>query len=234
VDAWELYQKIQQSEGMKIYWRMQELQASFSIFSGNLEEMIEFGSLIEQLYSSPKPGVEEKKQALHTAHRRLHNFLAGANTLIDHTRVLVNDLYGNTPFFLEYEEEKRKSFVESPIAGFIKGLRNWMVHRGPVPLCVVSKLGIAAEVVISRLMLDVNDMQAWDKWDSRARAFLAGLEKHAPLKELLVQYASIVETFYGWFRIRLNEVHFEAFRALNEMQALYRQLSGERAASQIE
>jgi hypothetical protein len=52
VDAWELYQKIQQSEGMKIHWRMQELQASFSIFSGNLEEMLEFGSLIEQLYSS--------------------------------------------------------------------------------------------------------------------------------------------------------------------------------------
>jgi hypothetical protein len=49
VDAWELYQKIQQSEGMKIHWRMQELQASFSIFSGNFEEMLEFGSLIEQL-----------------------------------------------------------------------------------------------------------------------------------------------------------------------------------------
>jgi hypothetical protein len=146
----------------------------------------------------------------------------------------VNDLYRKTTFFLEYEEEKRKSFVESSIAGFIKGLRNWMVHRGPVPLCVVSKLDIAADVVTSRLMLNVNDMQAWDKWDSRARALLDGLEKHTPLKELLLQYASIVETFYEWFRIRLNEVHFEAFRALNEMQALYRQLSAERDATQIE
>lgn len=234
MDAWELYRKIQQSEGMKIHWRMQGLQASFSIFSGNLGEMIEFGSLIEQLYSSPKPGAEEKKQAPNTAHRRLHNFLAGANTLVDHTRVLMNDVYGNTPFFLEYGEEKRKSFVESPVAGFVKGLRNWMVHRGPVPLCVVSKLDIAADVVTSRLMLDVNEMRAWDKWDSRARALLAGLEKHAPLKELLVQYASIVETFYEWFRVRLNEVHFEAFTALNEMQALYKELSAKRDASQIE
>lgn len=219
---------------MKIHWRMQELQASFSIFSGNLKEMLEFGSLIEQLYNSPETGVEEKKHALHTAHRRLHNFLAGANTLIDHTRVLVNDLYRNTTFFPEYEEQKRKSFVESPIAGFIKGLRNWMVHRGPVPLCVVSKLDIAAEVVTSRLMLNVNDMQAWDKWDARARALMNGLEKHTPLKELLLQYALIVEAFYEWIRVRLNEVHFEAFSALNKMQALYRQLSAERDAPQIE
>ena len=109
-----------------------------------------------------------------------------------------------------------------------------MVHRGPVPLCVVSNLDIAADVVTSRLMLDVNEMQVWDKWDSRARALLAGLGKHAPLKELLVQYASIVETFYEWFRVRLNEVHFEAFTALNEMQALYRELSAKRDASQIE
>jgi len=55
----------------------------------------------------------------------LHNYLASAKTLIDHTRILVEELYKNTDFWAEYEARKKETFIDSPLAQFVQNLRNY-------------------------------------------------------------------------------------------------------------
>jgi len=67
--------------------------------------------------------------------RLLHNYVAGAKTLVDHTRNLINKYYSDSPFLKEYKAEVEKRFVTNPLAGFVEDLRNYtLYYQQPFPL----------------------------------------------------------------------------------------------------
>jgi hypothetical protein len=226
MEAWEVFQEIQQSEGHKIYWKMQELQATYSIFSGNFEELLNAIASFETPAVSKQFMSADRSEALREVQRKilrlLHNFLAGANTLIDHTRVLTTELYAETPFNGEYQAKVKEIFGDAPITRFVKGLRNWMVHRGLVPVAVVSTLGVRDESSTSRLVLILADLKCWDRWDASAKTYLAEHSTDVSLEVLVRSYASLVEGFYAWLGTRLGEVHADAFAELQRLQERYK------------
>lgn len=61
--------------------------------------------------------------------RLLHNYLAAAYTLKDHT-YKVREIYEDTRFLEEYEAKKREAFADSPLSQFIQRFRNYTLHAG--------------------------------------------------------------------------------------------------------
>jgi hypothetical protein len=139
----ELFQRLRESEGERIHWKLEALRASYYVFSQNhleLSKSIEHFQAQENAYRFWLVRERERLRAFQFENMRLFHFLAGAFTLVDHTRILVQELYPQHAFRDEYQKRVDNDFTNSSIAGFVKGLRNWMVHCGLVPVKVQASL----------------------------------------------------------------------------------------------
>jgi hypothetical protein len=58
----------------------------------------------------------------------LHNFVAAAKSLVDHTRVAYRDLYAASGAIPQYQTEVDRRFVNDPLSKFIAGLREMAQH----------------------------------------------------------------------------------------------------------
>jgi hypothetical protein len=152
--------------------------------------------------------------------RLLHNYLASAATLIDHTRIFAQDLYQDKPFHEEYKKKIDDTFKTSELAGLIKGLRNWMLHKGLAPTVArLSGEGTTTSSPLSVIVLSYEKLKTWDRWDTRAKAYIANLNSDLKLHTIVSTYGSLVESFYKWLENRIQEIHASAFQELEELQA---------------
>jgi hypothetical protein len=151
--------------------------------------------------------------------RHMHNVLAGAGTLIDHTRVLVERLHPADHYFRnEYKDKVKELFGGSGHAGFIRGMRNWVLHRDILPLKFTIGLFTNRSQAV---VLDIEQLNSFDGWDFRARALLAAHQSDIRVLPLMQQYHDQVEQFYIWLSQRMNEVHAEALEELRCLQKKY-------------
>jgi hypothetical protein len=223
--GWELFQRIRESEGDKIFWELEGLRASYFVFDQNFHTLRVIIENLENPENRPKLVGIDKREQLKTFQmenmRHLHNFLAGANMLIDHTRVLTNKLYEGKPFHDEYKGKVAEIVASASPAALVKGLRNWMLHRGLLPLSFV--FGLWTNQTTS-VVLSVKDLKAWDGWTADAKAFLAGCDSDPRLIDIAKAYHDQVQCLYTWLGERMAQVHAAAFEELNEMKRQYRQL----------
>ena len=137
--GWEIFNQILQSEGERLRWQIEGLQASYLVFSQNFVALRAVVEYVESPDNREKfIGIHQRdvlKALQQDTMRHLHNLLAGAGTLIDHTRVLVMRLYPADHYFgKEYENKVNEVFGGSGPAGLVKGMRNWVLHRDVLPL----------------------------------------------------------------------------------------------------
>lgn len=205
MQRYERIKQIEGSEGARLYRLVRALQVSVRTYSVNWKELK--GS-IEDLSRPPLfPGIwaPENSQAfdefLAEITRFLHNFLASATTLIDHTRVFVDETALGSQFKAEYQRQIQLMFKNAPHATFVKDLRNLTVHRGfptsKVQLRMEPPLDNASVSVA--LMLDVSALKKWGGWTKPSRAMLDGLKTDLVLLEVLSKYHKDIEAFYHWF-----------------------------------
>jgi hypothetical protein len=76
----------------------------------------------------------KNKDASHQAHREvkrhLHNFVTSAMTLVDHTRVMLTELYEGEEIHAKIISKIRSTVGNSPTCKFVQDMRNYMVHKG--------------------------------------------------------------------------------------------------------
>jgi hypothetical protein len=221
--GWEIFQQITRSDGDRMFWKTEALRVSYFVFSQNFAAL---RSLIAN-FENPANRAEfvgiDKRDRVKSIQmenmRHLHNFLAGAVTLIAHSRVFVNKLYRNHSFLGEYRNKVQEVFGNSGPAGLVSGLRNWMVHRDIVPVKFV--FGLFTNRTQS-VMLDIKELKSYDNWDPRAKAFLVGCDSDLQLLPIVQAYHDQVEQLYAWLGERMGQVHATAFGELAELKAQYR------------
>src|SRR5438552_2927183 len=128
--------KIMGTKGWAISERIKPVGIAFYVFNQNHNEIA--GALLS--YEKPefsleisRVGNQKKLDAfLNEVVRRLHNFLASAMSLVDHTFVLVRDLYNGKDFEKEYHRERHRIFDLSPEYQFVQQLRNYALHESIV------------------------------------------------------------------------------------------------------
>ena len=221
-DAVELIRRIKECEGERVSHKIEELHATFFIFSGNREQLVIAIRAFEHPPNTSTLWSVENRLVLRHFHkeiaRLLHNYLASAATLIDHTRTFVRDLYHDKPFYDQYEKKRDDTFKTSELAGFIKGLRNWMLHKGLAPTVANLSLARGTASPFSTILLSRKKLKAWDNWDPRAKAYLKNLNSDPELQTVVSSYGNLVETFYDWLETRVQDIHASAFKELGQLQ----------------
>jgi hypothetical protein len=234
-DPAEIIRRIKESEGERVSWKIQALHGAFFIFAGNRQQLLNAIGSFEHPANLSKLWAVDSHHVLRTFQkeiaRLLHNFLASAATLIDHTRILVRDLYEGNPFYDEYDRKKADVFGKSELTGLIKGLRNWMLHKGLVPIVATLSDTGPNNALVSSVILDLKTLRSWDNWDERAKTYLAPLRGNLQLHEIVSSYADLVESFYIWLEKRMQEIHSPAFQELDDLQAQLRAVQKARAVA---
>jgi len=123
-----------ESAGTAVFNRAHTRTFSFNVFRMNAIELIEATHQVKD----PNRGLElmmgSNRDAGTQAHRELnrhiHNFVSSALMLVEHTRIDMRKQYEATEFLKVYEARAAATFAKSPVAQFVQGLRNYMLHRG--------------------------------------------------------------------------------------------------------
>lgn len=244
----EINQAIQASAGMRFINREHSRSFSLNIFRTNARELIEALRHV----SDPEHGLrlmavdnrEAGTQAHREVSRRIHNFVAAAKTLVDHTRVFMKDHYDQSGIWRDYEEEVKERFSENQIAKFVHDLRNYMLHRGLPNSAMFIHYSQNPEQpdqpaqITTGVRLSTQDLSEWDGWTAPARAYLGAVGDEVAIEALVSTYLSQVEAFQDWLSERLVEFHaadMAELEALREEYALSEsELEGRREEKEVE
>ena len=154
--------------------------------------------------------------------RLLHNFIASAKMLVDHTRAIIDDCYSDTAFIEEYKSEVQKRFVNNPVVGFIEELRNYALHfRLPLTNArfqVTTDPATNEQVATQAFVLDKSELMQWSNWTSKGRPYLENADKEIVVLELVDQYHQEIRSFHDWMMNRLEEIHTDQMKWLKDME----------------
>jgi hypothetical protein len=136
----------------------------------------------------------------------LHNFVAAALTLVDHTRVLHDELYAKGSLFPDYEEEKNNRFVTAPLIQFIKCLRQLTQHVR-LPHVSFSVDFVQGGPFERKILLSKPDLLKWSGWNAAAQKHLGAAPDQIDLDGLVRAYLVAIREFYQWMQQRQAEIH---------------------------
>jgi len=152
--------------------------------------------------------------------RLLHNYLAAASTLRDHTRCLWQQYPPSDPALVaEYDERVRELFAESPMAQFVQGLRNFSMHS-KLPLVQGRFTWSVDGGEHQTVVLPKASLLEWDRWNVLAREFIESRHEF-DLRAVLAEYSAVVDDFNQWFGAAFVKGHLAAFEDLNERKVRF-------------
>lgn len=218
----DVEQRIEASDGYRIYNKTSLLEKSYFIFDVN---RINLEHALEEF---EQPTVfwrlwEERSRArldlfINDVIRLFHNYLAGATALLDQLHLLQGGLSEETNFSDEYQTRHHQQFGDSPLPRFLDDLLAHMLREGlPFALAEMGFGRTGGDVEInSAIRLDVGKLGEWDGWSELSRAHLETLG-NVRLADIVEEHATLVIEFYRWFVSRQSELHNQA---LEELQGL--------------
>lgn len=219
--GYTIFQKIHQSVGMKFLGRKKLRSFTLNIFTMN---KIELQNDLE-LFENPEIGLQlmshDNKGASQQVHRelnrRFHNFLAGAKTLIDHTRVFIADNYSGTSIESEYLQRVRQELANDELCRFMQDLRNYTLHC-ELPISTMTLKFTPSEGITTRVSIHADELREWAGWSVPSKSFLEKQEKEISPLLLVSDYASKIEGFQEWIDTALEEYHQADLVELRELE----------------
>lgn len=190
--------------------RLSQCEMSFRLLrrnAGELEQLLAF--LTEDPRSmeliGPR-GRTEFDQHIEELLFRLHNFVASAQSLVDHTRALYRELHQPDNLFPDYDDEVKRRFAQKPLVQFVQKLRQLAQH---VRLPQVSyRLSARQDSdVTRRILLSKGDLLGFDGWNSASKKYLEGAPDDIDLAMVVEHYVREIVDFQSWLTMRWNEIH---------------------------
>lgn len=215
----ELMLELREMPQYELIMSLEGFDASIFTFDKNFSDL---ESLIRYLTTDPKAEnlhALKNRDQLHEflAHiiRALHNFVAAAQSLIDHTGRLHRKLYAKTANFEDYQARVDQEFAKDPMAHFVKGLRQYCQHYKAPNLIIETFWDGGDSDVIRTVYLPKEDLLSFGSWTTPAKEFLEEIEEKVNLLEVAAAYRRKLLDFYDWFQIRQMQIHapeIEEFR----------------------
>jgi elongation factor P hydroxylase len=221
--------KVESSEAYKIYKRSLDLDQNLFVFERNYQDL---KRAIEKCSQSEQIDLlldrHQSEIILHHMCRFVHNFLASAMTLVEHTRIIIRENYVGTSFSTEYQGEIDKRFVNNPLHQFIQDFRNYALHYSlPITGFRISVktdqvTGDQEERVVFFISKDT--LLLWSGWKD-GKVYLEELNDEIPIENLIDDYFRLVFDFHSWLHKRLQELHKNDFDWLLRMQERINELT---------
>jgi len=231
----KLEEQMKATEGFRLHLKIRALRNSYYVFEANYRNLsvaLDRVGKIENLTTLWAVDNRDKlDRLLAEITRLLHNFLAGAKTLVDHTRVFKNDVYKGKGFEKVYQAKVDRDLVDSPVVSFVQDLRHYALHKQlPITSAELSFQGSEGGTIKdydSTIKLDVNSLREWDRWRVKSRIYLDALDNKVKIKEVAEQYEAAIRSFYQWFGEQQNQMHRVEFEELSNLETQYSQVSQE-------
>jgi len=219
--------EIATTEGARVVAALHPVRTSYTIFNGNARELAKLFALnaspqaVSILWSVRNRALLEAFLA--ELERHLHNYVASAMSLVEHTRRAVREIYSpESPGRTEYDDRVKADFRVSPESNFVQDLRDFFLHVDP-PAIVARMRWSKDEREHREFLLPRALLQDWDRWSRPAKAYLAGEHGDVSLEPLITSYTSRVTAFYVWLDRWNHQQKVEAFHELDELNSRVRQ-----------
>lgn len=146
------------------------------------------------------------------ADKAVQALVAALGSLIDVSRRVMT----KEPADLRVEYDRRVAAVvkQKPGAGFLKGLRNYLLHYGHAPWRVDGRFGPNDAAVTVTLV--GKDLLMWDGWNAATRALIQR-EGNVNLGPLVSDYRNALRDLYVWLVSAMQDVHAEEIAAANDV-----------------
>ncbi len=173
---------------------------------------------MELVQNVRKPDVRDEFQASVT--QRLHNYVAGTMTLVDHVRRLRRD---STDAIGREFDARLSEFNSHGINHFVKDLRNFILHRSlPVLGHTVSlPAGTSFTGMIREVQLSTEELKGWDGWTAPARSYLEAQGDSLSLRPLIREHGERVVRLNSWFHDEMAASIASGVQEMNEIIAEY-------------
>lgn len=221
-----LDERIAATEAARLVRLFGPMRASHQIFDANSQEL---GELLVLNASDEFASIlwDVRNRALldgllDEATRRLHNYVASAMSLVDHTRKAIGKVYpSGSRARLDYDDRVQTDFAKSPDIRFVQDLRDLLLH--------VDALNVNARFRWDRtegekreLMLLRGRLTSWTGWSPPAREVLARSDGDISIEPLIRNYTATVTAFYNWLADWHRQQHVKAYLELEVLQARVR------------
>ncbi|HEX8824478.1 MAG TPA: hypothetical protein VF794_31440, partial [Archangium sp.] len=195
--------------------RANQFRFSIDLFRRNYEELIIF----IDYFCAPSVAfsfsrVEQKwlwQEGMKEIVFLLHNFVAAAQSLIDHTRVLYKQLYEPQGKIPEYPEEVQNRFAKNPLSQFVIKLRQMAQHYRLPSIenhtQISNTRGGEGGSVIIEIRLKAEDLRQFDGWNAPAKQFMEEAGPRINVHNVVQRYFEHVVEFYEWFSQKQKDVH---------------------------
>ena len=203
---------------------------SLNIFRMNAQELIE----ITRRVNDPDEGIrlmavanrEAGSQTHREVTRRVHNFVAAALTLVEHTRIFMRENYSGTPILDRYQAKIDSDFKDAPLVRFVQDLRNYILHNG-LPQSVMymhfesnRDLSDGSGALETGIHIPAAPLLEWRNWSEPARTFIENSGEYIDIRTVAETYTDSILPFHDWLQAELDKFHsadLEELRALQEL-----------------
>lgn len=192
LDYWKrskLREDIKNYPGWQIHWTCSRLLKSFYIFDINYSELKKFlenPPIINFVFLPDEKARNDKIRSDSEAARLIHNFVASANTIVEHYRRAKRKYLANNEK-VEFDTLIENNFLNNPRMRLLKDLRNFILHYD---LPEISNR-IRSEDGTSKLELIPEKMLKWKKWNNDVKNYLkelSGESENINILEVVVDY----------------------------------------------
>ena len=125
----EIRAEFQASSAAQLLWRIGSFELTLEVFKRNYRDFqkVMEAFLPEDVFDAfgMMTDASRVRAFLTEMLRPVHNFVASAATLIDHSRILYNELYSPGNLMPSYLSKIQSDFANDGVSQFIKNLRNY-------------------------------------------------------------------------------------------------------------
>jgi hypothetical protein len=231
----QLRAKISACPGWTLRRELAGLARSYKVFLGNDAELRDYLRRHSELPMALELWRVENREGferfLDEIDRLLHNYVAAAGTLRDHTlRVWKKHAPADEAVLAEYERRKLSTFADSGVAQFVLRLRNYTLHRR-LPIARGRLSWTEDQDLNSMIFLERDELLRWDEWSPPARRYLQDASDDVNLAEVVDEYSSAVVEFNTWFGEEYVRGHLRAFDELRSLEQEFAKAYAEAAES---
>jgi len=184
--------------------------------------LIKVNHIHQYLHLMSERNEEELNFYLFEAGRLTHNYLSAAKMLLENTNLNVDKRYSGKEFARKYKSEKQTVFESNLQHGFVKGLRNYMLHWNfPLPHLRMEfsqfKEGkLKSEISVA---LEIEELLEYKKWNEYAKMYIQmeKIYKYIDLEKVFSPYHNKVNKFQMWISENLKEMHAEEIIIMNRI-----------------
>lgn len=193
-----------------------ELKHTRYIFARNYQELRAFLSNSQEEWLNSLGNDSAKRHQLLETARLVHNFVASAMMLKDHSNRVAEKVFSDKPLKM-YEKKATETFRDNTTCGFIQELRNYTLHRN-LPITGLSvHLSNITQSATTYLFLDKSALLEWSKWQAKGKIFLKNQPDEIPIEGFSTEYYEIVRDFHKWMETHFESVYSKELKSLFEI-----------------